>query len=122
MSFPRAVLEQWDRTDEIDIETSAGPGARVHKTTIWIVVDGDEAFVRSVRGAEGRWYRELTANPSGAIWADGSRVAMRAEAAPEAIERVTAAIERKYRSRWSGPTDSMVRPEVLSTTRRLVPE
>ena len=122
MSFPRSVLDDWDRTDEIDVETSAGPGKRVHKTTIWIVVDGNEAYVRSVRGPEGRWYRELTGNPSGAIWVGDQRTAVRAEPAPEAIERVTAALERKYRSRWSGPTDSMVRAEVLSTTLRLVPE
>jgi len=50
MTFPRDVLDLWDQTDEIDIETSRGEGLAVHRTTIWIVVDGDEAFIRSVPG------------------------------------------------------------------------
>jgi hypothetical protein len=123
MSFPASVLERWNTTDEIDIETSASPGAKVHRTTIWIVVDGDDAYVRSVRGPAGRWYREITANPSGAVWADGDRVAVKAEAAndPASIEKVSQAIRAKYERRWKGPTDSMLLPDTLPTTLRLIP-
>ena len=122
-SFPGSVLDSWNTTAEIDIETSAGPDARVHRTTIWIVVDGDEAYVRSVRGPEGRWYREIVANPSGAVWADGERVPVRAEAANDAasIDKVSQAIRTKYEQRWSGPTASMLRSETLPTTLRLMP-
>ncbi len=121
--FPRDVLDRWAQTDEIDIETSRGGGTAVHRTTIWIVVDGDAAYVRSVRGPDGRWYRELTANPSGAVHAAGERVPVRAEPAPDAatVARVSAAIEHKYQSRWAGPTAAMLRPEVLPTTLRLLP-
>jgi hypothetical protein len=124
VSFPRVVLDRWDRTDEIEIETSAGPSARVHRTTIWIVVESDEVYVRSVRGPDGRWYRELLANPVGAVWAEGERVAVRADPANDAtsIERVSQAIRRKYQSRWSGPTAAMLRPETLPTTLRLLPD
>ncbi len=34
--------------------------------TIWIVVVDKVPYVRSVRGAKGRWYRELTARNEGA--------------------------------------------------------
>ena len=37
------------------------------------------------------------------------------------VARVSAAIDHKYRSRWPGPTDSMLRPEVLGTTLRVDP-
>ena len=63
MSFATDDLARLDRAEEIDIETQA-PDGPVHRTTIWIVVDGDEAFVRSVRGKNGRWYKEATANPA----------------------------------------------------------
>ena len=48
------------RPAEVRIETRCRwPHARI----IWAVVDGDEVFVRSWRGATARWYREATANP-----------------------------------------------------------
>src|SRR5260370_9468918 len=123
-SFNPAVLSEWNRTAEIEIETSRGDGAPVHRTTIWIVVDGPFAYVRSVRGPAGRWYRELTANPHGAVHADGQRVPVRAIPATDAdtVARVSAAVSKKYASRWQGPTAAMLRPDTLPTTLRLEPD
>src|SRR5215216_7330384 len=111
MTFANDVLQTWDKTNEIQIETSRGEGAPVHRTTIWIVVDGDAAYVRSVRGPAGRWYRELVANPQGAVHAGGARTPVRAEPATDAdsIARVSAAVQRKYEAQWRGPTASMLR-------------
>jgi hypothetical protein len=122
-TFDPETLATWDRAVEVEVETSRGAGARVHRTTIWIVVDGDAAFVRSVRGPGGRWYRELLANPSGAIHAGNSAVPFVARPAADAdsIARVSAALERKYRQRSPGPTASMLREETLPTTLRLEP-
>jgi hypothetical protein len=91
---------------------------------IWIVVDGDAAYVRSVRGVKGRWYRELTANPHGAIHAGGRRVSVRARPAADAatIARVSDLLRTKYQRRWPGPTASMLREDVLPTTQRLEPD
>src|SRR5437660_1140982 len=113
MSFDAETLELWQRTAEIEIETSRGDGAPVHRTVIWIVADGDNAYVRSVRGPAGRWYRELRANPRGAVHAGGKRVEVVAEEAsdPAAIERVTELLRQKYEQRWPGPTASMLRDE-----------
>jgi len=121
MSFDPQTLAAWHSADEIEIETSRGNGAPVHRTIIWIVVDGDTPYVRSVRGPSGRWYRELQANPHGAVHVNGQRVAVDAEAAadPAIVERVSALLREKYAARWAGPTDSMLRAEVLPTTLRL---
>jgi hypothetical protein len=123
MSFDAATLATWDTMPEIEIETSRGAGAPIHRTTIWIVVDGDAAYVRSVRGPAGRWYRELVANPGGAVHAGGERVPVRAEPAtdPDSIARVSTALSRKYQARWAGPTAAMLRDETLPTTLRLEP-
>jgi hypothetical protein len=95
----------------------------VHRTVIWIVVDGDSAYVRSVRGPAGRWYRELRANPHGAVHAGGHRVAVEAQPAVDAatVKRVSDLLRRKYERWWPGPTASMLREEVLPTTLRLTP-
>jgi hypothetical protein len=124
MSFDRATLEAVDRTAEVEIETSRGPDAPVHRTVIWIVADAEDVYVRSVRGPAGRWYRELTANPHGAVHVRGRRVPVRAEPAsdPDSVARVSERLKTKYESRWPGPTASMLRDEVLPTTLRLSPD
>ncbi|MDQ6673234.1 MAG: DUF2255 family protein [Chloroflexota bacterium] len=122
-SFDRDTLRLFDETAEIDIETSRGAGAPVHRATIWIVVDGDAAYVRSVRGPAGRWYRELLANPRGAVHAGGATVPVQAYPSTDSatVARVSDALIRKYQARWPGPTASMLRDEVLPTTLRLEP-
>jgi hypothetical protein len=120
MSFTSDDLERLNRAEEIDIETNA-PDGLVHRTTIWVVVDGDEAFVRSVRGAKGRWYREAMANPAVAVHVDGRRLAATAIPAtdPDSIDRTTEALRRKY-EKIPGFAP-MIKPDVLDTTLRLEP-
>jgi hypothetical protein len=123
VSFDPESLALWQRTLEIEVETSRGSGAPVHRTVIWIVVDGDAVYVRSVRGKAGRWFRELGANPQGAIHADGRRVAIHAEAAVDrpTVDRVSQLLKDKYERTSPGPTASMVREDILETTLRLLP-
>jgi hypothetical protein len=120
MSFTSDDLERLARAEEIEIETQA-PDGPVRQTTIWIVVDGDEAFVRSVRGEKGRWYRDATANPAVAVHVDGRRLPATAIPAtdPDSIERTSNALREKY-DRVPGLAP-MLKPDVLATTLRLEP-
>ena len=113
----RSVLAE---TEEIEIETAL-PGGPAHRTIIWVVVDGDDAFVRSYKGATARWYREAVANPHVTIHAPGLVLHARAVAAvdPGSIRRTSDALARKYGGHDS--TELMLRPEVLDTTLRLTP-
>jgi hypothetical protein len=122
-SFDQATLKIFDQTAEIDIETSRGDGAPVHRTTIWIVVAVDTVYVRSVSGPAGSWYRELVANPRGAVHAGGTAVAVQAHPAndPASVALVSDALNKKYLARWPGPTAAMLREETLPTTLRLEP-
>ncbi len=118
MGSSRAELDLIDRTEEVEIETT-GAGGAVHKTIIWVVVDGDDVFVRSHRGPDSRWYREALENPDVALHVGGSRVPAKAVLAtdPDSIERTSAGILRKYSD--DSAAQSMVRPEVLPLTLRL---
>jgi hypothetical protein len=117
------TLDALDRTDEIHIGTRPDASSPGRETVIWaVVVDGD-AFVRSVRGGKGRWYREATANPEVTLRVDDRRVLARAvpETDARTIERVSGAIREKYGASYPGPTAAMLREEVLATTLRLLP-
>jgi hypothetical protein len=118
MGFSQDELDLIDRTQEVEIETSAPDGA-THRTIIWVVVAGDSVFIRSYRGATARWYREARANPSVALHVDGQRLpatAVRA-ADPDSIERTSAGILQKYAG--DPAAAAMVRPELLDLTLRL---
>src|SRR5438105_4641571 len=54
--FDSETLRELHDMREVAIRTEKHPGTSV---IIWVVVADDEAFVRSVRGSKGRWYRDL---------------------------------------------------------------
>jgi hypothetical protein len=113
---------QIETVPEVDIETRRSEDAPMHRTTIWAVVDGNDVFVRSLRGTAGRWYRELTANPAAVLHVAEEPIPVTAVAAndPDSVERATAGFRRKYAD--SPSLDSMIRDEILATTVRLEPD
>ena len=116
--FDRDVLRQLREQNEVALRTAQHPDDAV---TIWIVVTDDEAFVRSVRGTKGRWYRDLKAGGAATLEFAGRRLAVQAVPTEdsEAIARASREYLRKYRT--SPYAKSMVRTDVLPTTLRLEP-
>jgi len=110
-----ADLAALDAAEEVEIETVAADGA-IHRTIIWVVVDGQRVYVRSVRGEVARWYREAIARAEVALHLAGRRIAMRVEpAADEAsVAACSAGLRRKYRADHS--LRAMLMPDVLGTT------
>jgi hypothetical protein len=121
MPFPPADLAVLSESEEVEIETRVAPDAPVHRTIIWVMTDGPDAFVRSVRGSRGRWYREAIANPEVAVHAAGRRLPARAVPAsdPHSIERTKKGLRDKYEG-IAGYRE-MLEPDVLDTTLRLEP-
>ena len=117
MAWPDSI----DSAEEVDIETSRGDGATVHRTTIWAVVDGGDVYVRSLNGTRGRWYRELIGSGEGVLHVDGDSFEVRAVLAadPDSIERTSEGFRRKYAD--SPYVDSMLVDDILETTVRLEP-
>ena len=107
--------------EEVDIETTRGAGAPVHRTTIWVVTSDGEVYVRSLNGEDGRWYRELMANPDAFLHVEGEPVPVRAVRTPdpESVERATRGFNEKYAD--SPYLHTMVRDEIAPTTVRLEP-
>jgi hypothetical protein len=114
--FQADLLRTLAREQEVDIETRR-PDGSPRRTTIWVVVDGDQVYAASYAATRGRWYRDLLADPSGALHLAGRRVPIRASGAPEAAPRYAEALRAKYAGDASLP--AMLTEEVLATTLRL---
>src|ERR671910_945919 len=122
-TFDAETLRLLDETREVRIETRREDGSPEHRTIIWVVVVEGEVFVRSVRGAKGRWYREISSNPEGALHVEDDRIPVQAAPTTEAatVDAVSAAFRSKYQQSSPASTEAMVRPETLPTTLRLSP-
>ena len=116
--FDPQTLKRLHDTQEIAIRTDRHPDAPV---TIWVVAPGDEVYVRSVRAAKGRWFRDLARGGDATLEVGGKHVAVKAVPAIDqpSVERASSEYLRKYRT--SPYAQAMVKTETLSTTLRLEP-
>ncbi len=119
MALSTEQLEQISGSQMVEIETRKGERSR--RTIIWVVVDGGEVFIRSVRGHAGHWYQRATTDPEVALIVGGDRYRFTAHRAtdPESVTRASNALRSKYRPGRS--LDAMLVPEILDTTLRLDP-
>ena len=122
-SFDAETLMLLDETEEVYIETRRDGDSPEHRTIIWVVVVGGEVFVRSVRGARGRWWREISSNPDGALHVEDNRIPVRAASATEGptVVAVSDALRSKYERSSPASTAAMLRPDTLPTTLKLSP-
>ncbi len=121
--FDAETFQLLYKIDEVHIETRRDESAPAHRTIIWVVTVDGAAFVRSVRGERGRWYREASANPSAALDVGNRRIPVRA--VPVTDEQTIGAVSEAYQGKYGrtspGPTRAMLRPETLPTTLKLEP-
>lgn len=120
MRFEPGDLALLAETEEVQIET-ARPGGPPHRTIIWVVVEGEDAFIRSVNGSGARWYREALADPAVTIHVAGRGLRARAMPAidPSSLQRTSDRLASKYADDPDLP--SMLEPEIFDTTLRLIP-
>lgn len=116
--FDADILRQLRDAREIAIRTDKHPKSAV---VIWAVVAGEDVFVRSVKGAKGRWYRDLAAGGPATVECAGRQVPVQAIPVTDADEIARASREYLKKYRGSPYAEAMVRAEVLPTTLRLEP-
>jgi hypothetical protein len=117
--FDTAALEWLRDHKEVTIRTARHPDTAV---IIWAVVAADDTvYVRSVKGAQGRWYRDLASDGRATLLVRDKSIPVQAipAADDQSVASASAAFLTKYRG--SSYVGSIVRAEVLSTTLRLEP-
>ena len=115
--FDDAALEWLRGHKEVTIRTARHPHTAV---IIWVVVAADDAvYVRSVKGAQGRWYRDLASDGRATLQVSDKSIPV--QAIPATDDRSVASASEAFLAKYqrSSYVDSMVRAEVLSTTLRL---
>jgi hypothetical protein len=130
VKVPNAMTEQRWTTDELDligevdelrIAPRRGDGTLSRAVPIWAVRVGDELYVRSWRGGDGRWYRAAQGSREGHASAGGVSKDVALLAADHQVnDAVDAAFREKY-GRYRGYVGPRVAPQARATTLRLVP-
>jgi hypothetical protein len=121
VSFDASTLKLLDATKEVRIETTK-PDGSTQRTIIWVVVEGDDVFVRSWLGDRGKWFQAAMDKPAKvALHVEGRRLPVTAVLTDdkESIERCSRGLRAKYKK--SRSLDSMLLDHVLGTTVRLDP-
>jgi hypothetical protein len=109
-------------TEELEIAVRRSDGTLREPVPVWVVRVGDDLYVRSWRGPNGRWFRAARASREGHITAGGIE---RDVALVDADDDVNDAIDAGYRAkygRYASYVPTMLAPQARATTLKLVPE
>ena len=108
-------LESVGEADELELTTSG------RAVTIWVVRAGDELYIRSYRGQNGRWFHRAQKTHRAHISAGGISRDVALVATDAANDAVDAAYQTKY-GRYGGRyVDPMIASDARATTLKLVP-
>ena len=122
MTFEERDLAALAAAEEIRIETRS-PAGTEHRTIIWVAEHDGTIYIRSVNGADARWYREATraGATDAAVHVDGRRIPVRLTHATDqaSIAACNEGLRAKYKRSYS--LRSMLVDDVLDTTLRVEP-
>jgi hypothetical protein len=115
-------LDKIGNAEELQIASLRTDGTLRKLVIIWVVLVGDDLYVRSANGRTGAWFRGAQARHEGRIWAGGVEkdITLVEETDPKVNDQIDAAYLAKYR-RYPQYVVPMVTPAVRAATFKLVP-
>ena len=115
-------LDKIGRAEEVQIASVRQNGTLRKPVTVWVVRQGDDLYIRSVRGRSGDWFRGAQERHEGRISASGLEKDVTFEDANHDLDdEIDAAYRTKY-NRYAGRIlNSCLTPEARSTTLKVVP-
>jgi hypothetical protein len=114
-------LDRIGDADELELASLRPDGSLRKPVTIWVVRQGEDLYVRSVRGRTSRWFRGAQDRHEGHVSSAGVDKDVRFVETDEVNDQIDAAYRAKYRRYPADYVDPLVRPEVRATTLKLVP-
>jgi len=108
--------------EELQLASLRPDGTLRKPVTIWVVRDGDNLYVRSVKGPTSAWFRGTREGHEGRIRAGSvEKDVTFADADHGVDDEVDAAYRAKYRRYAGSILNSVLTPQARSTTIKLVP-
>jgi hypothetical protein len=109
--------------EELEIAPARGDRSLRRATPIWVVRVGDQLFIRSYRGQNGRWFQAAQQSHEGEISAGGLRKRVRfiETDETETQEAIDGAYRLKYGRYGARYVDPMIAVDTRATTLALVP-
>ncbi|HSK52766.1 MAG TPA: DUF2255 family protein [Clostridia bacterium] len=115
-------LDRVGRADELQIASRREDGSLRRYVTIWAVRAGDDIYVRSAYGHDNPWFQRALRSGRGRIRAGGVERDVAFEPpGPEVADGVTAAFHAKYDRYGSAMVGTVVSPEAVRSTLRVIP-
>jgi deazaflavin-dependent oxidoreductase (nitroreductase family) len=72
--FPQDILDAVAMVPEVRLMTYGRKTGKESTVTVWIVTDGDKVYIRSGKGMQRHWPKNLLARPEGRLHIDGQVV------------------------------------------------
>ena len=115
-------LDKIGKAEEVQLASVRRDGTLRKPVTVWAVRNGDDVYVRAVRGRKGDWFRGTQETHEGRIRAGGVQqdVAF-VDAGEDVNSEVDAAYRAKYRRYAGSILNSVLTPEARAATIKLVP-
>jgi hypothetical protein len=115
-------LAKIGNADELRIEFRRPDGTMAAPRTIWVVRDGDDLYVRSVKGRTSGWFRGVQATHQGHVEAGGvSKDVTFADTDEGMATELDSAYRTKYRRYAANIVNSILTPQARSAAVKLVP-
>jgi hypothetical protein len=115
-------LDRVGAAEELRIAPMRSDGTLRRPTTVWVVREGDDLYVRSVDGPESSWFRGTQVRHEGHISAGGVEKDVSFVAAgDDTADGIDSAYGEKYSRYPQSYVDGVTTPQARSTTLRLVP-
>ncbi|MGN6741966.1 MAG: DUF2255 family protein [Amnibacterium sp.] len=124
MTWTPDQLSRLDRAQELRIAGRRDDGSLRPLVIIWAVVVDDDLYLRSVRGADGAWYKGVQQHHEGRIESGGVAADVRFADVPggdPVQDRIDAAYAAKYRS-YRSAVESITAKAAVATTLRVIPD
>ncbi len=115
-------LDRVGRATELEIASRRSDGSLRPYVTIWAVRAGGDIYVRSAYGYDNPWFQRALRSGQGRIQAGGVERDVRFEMPePGVADDVTVAYHAKYDRYGAAMVGTVVSPEAVRSTLRIVP-
>lgn len=121
-AWPSEMLSTIDDADELRVSSYRPDGTLRPFVIIWVVRVGDDVYIRSAYGPGNGWFRRAQASGTGRIEVSGLEQDVSfVTPEPDVHAAIDAAYHAKYDRYGPGIVKTVVGPEVVAVTLRLVP-